>query len=115
MNDLLTVIINDPVYLTILVIISFAILFSIVKKLFKFAAILITICVIYLGYLHYTGQEIHINADDFINDMGKNTKEVIEGIEGVVENLKGKAVESLNKKSEDIIKNAEKTLKEKTP
>ena len=37
MNNLLTLIMNDPVYLTILVIISFAIIFSIVKKLFKFA------------------------------------------------------------------------------
>jgi len=115
MNDLLTLIMNDPVYLTILVIISFAILFSIVKKLFKFAAILITICIIYLGYLHYTGQEVPINADDFMNDMGKNTEEVIEGIEGAVENLKEKAVESLKKKTEDMIKNAEKTLKEKNP
>ena len=106
MNNLLTLIMNDPVYLTILVIISFAIIFSIVKKLFKLSAILITICIIYLGYLHYTGQEIPINTDDLMNNMGENTEEVIEGIED--------AVESLRKKSKDIIKNAEKVLKEKT-
>ena len=107
MDNFLTLIMNDPVYLTLLVIISFAIIFSIVKKLFKLSAILITICIIYLGYLHYTGQEIPINTDDLMNNMGENTEEVIEGIEDAVENLK--------KKSEDIIKNAEKALKEKTP
>ena len=107
MNNLLTLIMNDPVYLTILVIISFAIIFSIVKKLFKLSAILITICIIYLGYLHYTGQEIPINTDDLMNNMGENTEEVIEGIEDAVGNLK--------KKSKDIIKNAEKVMKEKTP
>ena len=106
MNNLLTLIMNDPVYLTILVIISFAIIFSIIKKLFKFSAILITICIIYLGYLHYTGQKIPINTDDLMNNMGENTEEVIEGIEDAVENLK--------KKSKDIIKNAEKVMKEKT-
>ena len=107
MFDLYNIIINDPVYLVIAIILAIAVLFSVAKKLFKFAAILITICIIYLGYLHYTGQEIPINTDDLMNNMGENTEEVIEGIEDAIENLK--------KKSKDIIKNAEKVMKEKTP
>ena len=115
MTDLFNLIINNPMYLTITIILSAVVVFSIVKKLFKYAAILIIICMLYFGYLYYTGQEIPINPDDIMNDMGINTEEVIDGIEGAVENIKEKAVESLKKKTEDIIKNAEKTLKEKTP
>ena len=115
MTDLFNLIINNPMYLTITIILSAVVVFSIVKKLFKYAAILIIICMLYFGYLYYTDQEIPINADDIMNDMGINTEEVIDGIEGAVENLKEKAVESLKKKTEDMIKNAEKTLKEKNP
>ena len=58
MLDLYNIIINDPVYITIAVILAIVVVFSVVKKLFKFAAILVAICVLYIGYLYYTGEEI---------------------------------------------------------
>ena len=100
MVDLYDVIINDPVYLTIAVLLAVAVVFSIVKKLFKFAIILLTICVLYVGYLYYTGEEIPETSDDLIEDVSKRTEDAVEG---------------LLEKSEDLKKKIKKVIKDKTP
>ena len=100
MLDLYNIIINDPVYITIAVIFTIVVGFSLVKKLFKFAVILIAICVLYLGYLHYTGEEIPVTSDDMIEDVSKRTED---------------AVEELLDKSEDLKKKVKKVIKDKTP
>ena len=70
------------------------------KKLFKFAVILIAICVLYVGYLYYTGEEIPETSDDLIEDVSKRTEEPVEG---------------LLEKSEDLKKKVKKVIKDKTP
>ena len=79
MLDLYNIIINDPVYITIAVILAIAVVFSVVKKLFKFAGILIAICVLYIGYLYYTGEEIPKTSDDLIEDVSKRTEDAVQG------------------------------------
>ena len=96
MLDLYNIIINDPVYITIAVILAIAVVFSVVKKLFKFAVILIAICVLYVGYLYYTGEEIPETSDDLIEDVSKRTEDLLE-------------------KSEDLKKKVKKVIKDKTP
>ena len=100
MLDLYNIIINDPVYITIAVILAIAVVFSVVKKLFKFAAILIAICVLYIGYLHYTGEEIPKTADDLIENVSEKTEGAVDG---------------LREKSEDLKKKVKKVIKDKTP
>jgi len=100
MVDLYDVIINDPVYLTIAVLLAVAVVFSIVKKLFKFAIILLTICVLYVGYLYYTGEEIPETTDDLIKGISKQTEN---------------AVDDLIDKSEDLKKKVKKAIKDKSP
>jgi len=100
MIDLYNVIINDPVYITIAVILAIAVVFSVVKKLFKLVVISITICALYIGYLHYSGAEFPETADDLIEDVSKRT-------EG--------AVEDLLDKSEELIKKADEFIDKKTP
>ena len=100
MLDLYNIIINDPVYITIAVILAIAVVLSIVKKLFKFAAILIAICVLYIGYLYYTGEEIPETSDELIEDVSKRTEDAVEGLRG---------------KSEDLKKKVKKVIKDKTP
>ena len=70
------------------------------KKLFKFAVILIAICVLYVGYLYYTGEEIPETSDDLIEDVSKRTEDAVEG---------------LLEKSEDLKKKIKKVIKDKTP
>ena len=100
MLDLYNIIINDPVYITIAVILAIAVIFSMVKKLLKFAVILIAICVLYVGYLYYTGEEIPETSDDLIEDVSKRTEDAVEG---------------LLEKSEDLKKKVKKVIKDKTP
>ena len=100
MLDLYNIIINDPVYITIVVILAIAVVFSVVKKLFKFAAILIAICVLYIGYLYYTGEEIPKTADDLIENVSEKAEDAVEDLRGKSENLK---------------KKVKKVIKDKTP
>jgi predicted membrane protein len=100
MLDLYNIIINDPVYITIAVILAIAVVFSVVKKLFKFAAILIAICVLYIGYLYYTGEEIPKTTDDLIENVSEKTEGAVDG---------------LREKSEDLKKKVKKVIKDKTP
>ena len=100
MLDLYNIIINDPVYITIAVILAIAVVFSVVKKLFKFAAILIAICVLYIGYLYYTGEEIPKTADDLIENVSGKAEDAVEG---------------LLEKSEDLKKKVKKAIKDKRP
>ena len=100
MLDLYNIIINDPVYITIAVILAIAVVLTIVKKLFKFAAILIAICVLYIGYLYYTGEEIPKTAADLIENVSEKAEDAVEG---------------LLEKSEDLKKKAKKIIKNTTP
>ena len=100
MMDIYKVILNDPVYITIAVILAIAVVFSAIKKLFKFAVVIIAFIVIYIGYLQYSGKEIPQSMD-----------ELIEGIEEKT----GFAADKLLKGSEELIDKADKLLKDKTP
>ena len=100
MVDIYEVVINDPVYLTIAVLLAISVLFSIIKKLFKFAVIIIACIVIYIGYLHYSGSEVPQTMD-----------ELIDGIE----EKSGPAADKFLKGSEELIKKADKFIKDKTP
>jgi len=100
MIDLYNIIINDPIYIAIAVILAVVVVFTVVKKLFKFAVILIAICVLYVGYLYCIGEEIPETSDDLIEDVIKRSED---------------GVDDLLDKSEDLIKQAKKLIKDKTP
>jgi len=104
LDSLLPTIINNPVYLAISVVIFIALIFSIIKQLFKFAAIFIVLLIAYFGYLHYTGQEMPISKEELINNFDKNSKEVIEDLEGTVEDLKNKTQDMLKDIIDEKIK-----------
>ena len=100
MLDLYNIIINDPVYIAIAVLLAIAVVFSLIKKLFKFAVIIIACIVLYIGYLHYSGEEVPQSMDELIEDIEKKS---------------GSATEKLLKGSEELIKKADKLIKEKKP
>ena len=100
MVDIYKVVINDTVYLTIAVLLAISVVFSIIKKLFKFAVIIIACIVFYIGYLHYSGGAVPQSMDKLIEDIEKKS---------------GSATEKLLKGSEELIKKADKLIKEKKP
>ena len=80
-NNILTTLYSDPVYLLIAIILSALILYSLVKKLVKLMLYLLAILIMYIGYLYFTGQELPKNVNDIIQ---KGT-DIIEQGTGIIE------------------------------
>ena len=56
--DIYNIIINDPVYSTIAVLIFLIVLFSIIKKYARLILLSIALFVLYIGYIWFNGNEI---------------------------------------------------------
>ena len=89
-NNIITALYSDPIYLVIAVILSALILYSLIKKLVKLVLYLIAIFVIYLGYLYFTGQDLPTDVNDIL-DKGRET------IENVGEKLDEVIQENIDK------------------
>ena len=57
MSQIIETITGNPLYLIIAIIVGIVILFSVLKKLFKIAGILILIAVVLVGYIYFTYEE----------------------------------------------------------
>tara|TARA_B110000467_G_scaffold67058_1_gene61113 strand:- start:6403 stop:6702 length:300 start_codon:yes stop_codon:yes gene_type:complete len=98
--DIYKIILNDPVYLTISILLAVAVAFSLIKKLFKFAVMIIAVIVIYIGYLNFSGEAIPKTMDELIKGIEEKTSP---------------ARDKLLKSSEEFINKTDKLLKDKSP
>ena len=95
MEDLIKKVFTDPAFMTVGAIIVVLVTLAIFKKLFKFVVILLLILVIYAGYLYYTGEEAP------------------ESLKEAIEDVKELDLDELKESAEDMLKDAEKKVKEK--
>ena len=95
MEDLIKKVFTDPAFMTVGAIIVVLVTLAIFKKLFKFVVILLLILVIYAGYLYYTGEEAP------------------ESLKEAIEDIKELDLNELKESAEDMLKDAEKKVKEK--
>ena len=95
MEDLIKKVFTDPAFMTVGAIIVVLVTLAIFKKLFKFVIILLLILVIYAGYLYYTGEEAP------------------ESLKEAIEDVKELDLNELKESAEDMLKDAEKKVKEK--
>ena len=95
MEDLIKKVFSDPSFMTVGAIIVVLVTLAIFKKLFKFVVILLLILVIYAGYLYYTGEEAP------------------ESLKEAIEDVKELDLDELKESAEDMLKDAEKKVKEK--
>ena len=79
-NNIITTLYTDPIYLVIAVILSGLLIFSLVKKLIKIAIYISALAIIYLGYLYFTGEPM----DTVIDGVKKVTQEVKEGMNEII-------------------------------
>ena len=93
-NNIISALYSDPIYLVIAIILSALILYSVVKKLVKLMLYLTAIFVIYLGYLYFTGQDLPTDVNDIL-DKGRET------IENVGEKIDNVIKENIDKKKSD--------------
>ena len=71
-------IINEPIYLTITIILGLIISYSLLKKLFKILIITLLVLLCYVGYLMYTGKELP--NEDQISSVKEKVENVGEKI-----------------------------------
>ena len=95
MEDLIKKVFTDPAFMTVGAIIVVLVTLAIFKKLFKFVMILLLILVLYAGYLYYTGEKVP------------------ESLKEAIEDVKEIDLDGLKESAEDMLKDAEKKVKEK--
>jgi Ca2+/Na+ antiporter len=61
--NIIDIIVNEPIYLAIVLFLSLIIIFSILKKLFKVMILGLSVLIVYIVYLIYTGQELPGNIE----------------------------------------------------
>ena len=66
---ILDTIINEPLYLSVVVIFILIIIYSILKKFFKILIFALSCLIIYIGYLVYTGGDLPGNSEEIINPL----------------------------------------------
>jgi len=95
MEDLIKKLFTDPAFMTVGIIIVILVTLAIFKKLFKFVIILLLILVLYASYLYYIGEEAP------------------ESLKKAIEEVKELDLDELKESAEDMLKGAEKKVKEK--
>ena len=65
-NEYYQIIISEPLYLSIAILLILSIIYSVLKKFFKLLLITLTCLILYLGYLIFTNQDLPGESDDII-------------------------------------------------
>ena len=71
------IIISEPIYLSIVVIFILISVYSVLKKFFKLLIIALTILLLYIGFLIYTGEDLPGDSEQIINPMIDQAGELI--------------------------------------
>ena len=73
---ILDTIINEPIYLAIVIIFILIIIYSILKKFFKILLIALSCLIVYVGYLIYTGGDLPGESEEIINPILEKAEEL---------------------------------------
>ena len=79
LEHIYNIIINEPIYLTIVSILILILVYSILKKIFKLLMIILIVLICYIGYLMYTDQTLP-NQEKINSVKDKVVQEVEKGI-----------------------------------
>tara|TARA_B100000959_G_C14883859_1_gene583737 strand:- start:589 stop:867 length:279 start_codon:yes stop_codon:yes gene_type:complete len=80
-------IISEPIYLSIAVIFILITVYSILKKFFKLLIVVLSILLIYIGFLIYTGEDLPGESEDFIHPMIDQAEELIKNASDKLQEL----------------------------
>jgi hypothetical protein len=76
--DLYNTIINNPIYLSIAVVLCLLLIYSALKKFIKLILFALFCIFIYLGYLYFTGDVTTVDDVDKVIESVKGSKEFIQ-------------------------------------
>ena len=74
-EKIIQIIVSEPIYLSIVIIFSLAVIYSILKKFFKLLLLALVCLVGYVGYLIYTNQDLPGESDELIYPIIDTAKE----------------------------------------
>lgn len=82
MQEFVTLLLGNPLFLVIAVILSVAVLLLFLKKILKLIVIVAAVVILFVAYLHWSGE---------------NIPEVVENLERIVNEVLGRAAEFLRR------------------
>ena len=80
-------IISEPIYLSIAVIFVLISVYSILKKFFKLLVVVLSLLLVYICFLIYTGEDLPGESEEFINPMIDQAGEFIKSASDKLQEL----------------------------
>ena len=86
--NIIDIIANEPIYLVIALFLALIIIYSILKKLFKLMILGLSVMIIYIAYLVYTGQDLpgDIEVEPLKQSIENSFDKALDTIDKIIEN-----------------------------
>ena len=101
MENIIEAITANPVYLAIAVVLAIIIVYGFIKKIIKLALVTLSIFILYIAYLHYTGK----NTTEITQSVSKSAEILKDAVSKTGEKVKESAIKSIEKKVEEKFTN----------
>ena len=101
MENIIEAITGNPVYLAIAVVLAIVVVYGFIKKLIKLVLVTASIFLLYIAYLHYTGN----NTAEITKSVSKSAEILKDAVSKTGEKVKDSAIKSIEKKVEDKLTN----------
>tara|TARA_B100000941_G_C27955141_1_gene278710 strand:+ start:98 stop:403 length:306 start_codon:yes stop_codon:yes gene_type:complete len=101
MENIIEAITVNPVYLAIAVVLAIIIVYGFIKKIIKLALVTLSIFILYIAYLHYTGK----NTTEITQSVSKSAEILKDAVSKTGEKVKESAIKSIEKKVEEKFTN----------
>ena len=83
MEQFVTLLLENPLYLVIAVILSIAVLLLFLKKILKLLVVVAAVCVLFIAYLYWSGENVPgviKGFEQIINDVVQKGVEFLKGL-----------------------------------
>ena len=101
MENIIEAITANPVYLAIAVVLAIIVVYGFIKKIIKLALVTLSIFILYIAYLHYTGK----NTSEITQSVSKSAEILKDAVSKTGEKVKESAIKSIEKKVEEKLIN----------
>ena len=101
MENIIEAITANPVYLAIAVVLAIIVVYGFIKKIIKLALVTLSVFILYIAYLHYTGK----NTSEITQSVSKSAEILKDAVSKTGEKVKESAIKSIEKKVEEKLIN----------
>ena len=102
MDQSIEMLVSNPVYMAVAVVLALIILFGVIKKLIKLVLVVAAILILWVAYMVWTGNDVSV-------------EKIREGVQSGVENVKEKVFETKSELKETVEEKTEDQLNKILP